>query len=53
VWDDGVGMPALPAEHLGQGLNILRNRATVLGARLTIEPVQPSGADVTSRRRGS
>jgi signal transduction histidine kinase len=47
VRDAGVGMPARPAEHLGLGLRIMRNRAAVLGARLSIEPVQPSGTRVT------
>jgi PAS domain S-box-containing protein len=47
IQDDGIGMPALPAENQGLGLRIMRNRAGILGAKLTIEPVQPNGTIVT------
>lgn len=44
VQDDGIGIPAEPVEaHGGLGLRIMRNRATIIGATLTIQPVQPSG----------
>src|SRR5262249_47272413 len=43
VEDDGVGMPAPAADKAGMGLRILRNRAAIIGARLTIEPAVPTG----------
>jgi PAS domain S-box-containing protein len=45
VRDDGTGMQ--PDQKPGTGLRIMRNRASVMGARLTIEPAQPSGTLVT------
>lgn len=48
VEDDGVGMPAQPAENrCGLGLRIMRNRAAIIGARLTIQPARPTGTLVT------
>jgi signal transduction histidine kinase len=47
VADDGIGMPSLPTEHQGLGLRIMRNRAAILGARLTIERAEPNGTLVT------
>jgi signal transduction histidine kinase len=47
VQDDGVGMPALSIENKGLGLRIMKNRAAILGARLTIEPAAPTGTVVT------
>jgi signal transduction histidine kinase len=44
---DGIGMPAAPAEDQGLGLRIMRNRAAILGAKLTIEPARPTGTLVT------
>jgi two-component system CheB/CheR fusion protein len=44
---DGVGMPAQPAQYQGLGLRIMRNRATIIGATLTIEPAEPTGTLVT------
>jgi PAS domain S-box-containing protein len=38
VQDDGTGMPARPTSLQGLGLRIMRNRAAILGAQLTIEP---------------
>ena len=39
VQDDGIGMPDQPAEnHGGLGLRIMRNRAAIISATLTIEP---------------
>jgi signal transduction histidine kinase len=45
IRDDGIGIP--PDHQPGLGLRIMRNRASVIGARLTIEPAQPSGTLVT------
>jgi two-component system, chemotaxis family, CheB/CheR fusion protein len=42
--DDGVGMIGATE---GFGLRIMRNRANVIGAELTIEPLQPQGTRVT------
>jgi signal transduction histidine kinase len=47
IQDDGIGMPAQPVEAQGLGLRIMRNRANIIGAKLTIEPAQPSGTVVT------
>jgi nitrate/nitrite-specific signal transduction histidine kinase len=47
VQDDGVGMPAQVEEKRGLGLRIMRNRATIIGARLTFEPAAPTGTLVT------
>jgi signal transduction histidine kinase len=47
VQDDGVGMPAGPAAKGGLGLRIMRNRAAIIGATLTIEPAEPTGMVVT------
>jgi signal transduction histidine kinase len=47
VQDDGIGMPASPTEHQGLGLRIMRNRAAIIGATLTIEPARPKGTLVT------
>jgi two-component system CheB/CheR fusion protein len=43
VQDDGIGMPIPPLDRLGLGLRIMRNRAAIIGATLTIEPAEPSG----------
>jgi len=47
VKDDGVGMAASPKEHTSLGLRIMRGRAAIIGAKLTIEPCHPSGTLVT------
>jgi PAS domain S-box-containing protein len=47
VQDDGIGMPAGPAENQGLGLRIMRNRAVIIGATLTIRPAEPTGTVVT------
>jgi signal transduction histidine kinase len=46
---DGIGMPGRPDSNGGLGLRIMRNRAAIIGARLTFEPTQPSGTVVTCR----
>jgi len=48
VQDDGIGIPAQPIEsHGGLGLRIMRNRAAIIRAKLTIEPAKPAGTVVT------
>ena len=47
VQDDGIGIPSRPSENQGLGLRIMRNRAAILGAILTIEPAMPHGTVVT------
>lgn len=47
VQDDGIGMPARPAErHGGLGLRIMQNRAALIGATLTIQPAEPTGTRI-------
>jgi len=48
VLDDGIGMPARPTDkHGGLGLRIMRNRAAIIGATLTISPAEPTGTLIT------
>jgi two-component system CheB/CheR fusion protein len=47
VQDDGVGLPVQPTPNVGLGLRIMRNRAAIIGANLTIAPAGPSGVVVT------
>jgi len=48
VQDDGIGMPAqVPENRGGLGLRIMQNRATIIGATLTIQPAEPTGTLVT------
>jgi two-component system CheB/CheR fusion protein len=47
IQDDGIGMPARPSKKRGWGLRIMRNRAAIIGAKLTFEPAQPTGTLVT------
>ena len=48
VQDDGIGIPIQPTENYGGlGLRIMRNRAAIIGARLTIQPAEPTGTLVT------
>jgi two-component system CheB/CheR fusion protein len=47
VQDNGVGMRARPAKNQGLGLRIMRNRAAIISAKLTIEPAEPTGTVVT------
>jgi PAS domain S-box-containing protein len=44
---DGIGMPARLEAKAGLGLRIMRNRAAIIGATLTIEPAAPTGTVVT------
>jgi two-component system CheB/CheR fusion protein len=47
VQDDGIGMPDRPAENEGLGVRIMRNRAAIIGAKLTIAAAEPSGTVVS------
>ncbi len=49
IKDDGISIPSRPEE--GLGLRIMRNRAAVIQAGLTIEPVEPHGTLVTCALR--
>jgi PAS domain S-box-containing protein len=44
---DGTGMPGGSSTTEGLGLRIMRNRAAIIGASLTIEPAVPTGVLVT------
>jgi len=44
---NGMGMPARPLATEGLGLRIMRNRAAIIGAKLTIGPAEPAGTVVT------
>jgi PAS domain S-box-containing protein len=46
---DGLGMPASALATEGLGLRIMRNRAAIIGAQLTIEPATPTGTVVMCR----
>jgi PAS domain S-box-containing protein len=48
VRDDGTGMPAKRNEnHGGLGLRIMRNRAAIIGATLTVQPAGQAGTLLT------
>ena len=47
IEDDGIGMPADLAVSHGLGLRTMRYRASLIGARFSIGPVQPSGTLIT------
>jgi PAS domain S-box-containing protein len=47
VRDDGVGIEGFDELTAGMGLSIMRQRATVIGAKLTIEPGENGGMIVT------
>jgi PAS domain S-box-containing protein len=47
VQDDGIGIPMTPAETEGLGLRIMRDRASIIGAKFTIGPAVPQGSLVT------
>jgi signal transduction histidine kinase len=47
VQDDGIGISSEASQAPGLGLRIMRNRAAVIGAVLTIEPAQPAGTLMT------
>jgi two-component system, chemotaxis family, CheB/CheR fusion protein len=47
VQDDGVGLPAEPVESKGMGLKIMRYRAGLINAGLTVGPAEPGGTLVS------
>ena len=48
VQDDGIGIPAQPAEnHAGLGLRIMHNRAAIIHGNLTVERAKPAGTVLT------
>jgi signal transduction histidine kinase len=47
VQDDGIGLPESIDGLHGLGLRIMRNRAAIAGASLTIKPAHPTGTVVT------
>ena len=49
--DDGVGFPRKPVELKGMGLKIMRYRAGLMNARLTVQRAQPTGTLVTCTLR--
>ena len=53
VQDDGIGIPDQPTDiQGGLGLRIMRNRAAIIRATLTIEPAKPAGTVVTCALAG-
>ncbi len=47
IVDDGKGIQPSRADTAGAGLRIMRYRADLIGAKLTIGPAQPCGTQVT------
>jgi PAS domain S-box-containing protein len=47
VHDDGIGFPEEPVNSKGMGLKIMRYRAGLVNARLTVERAEPTGTLVT------
>ncbi len=52
VSDDGRGLSAEPPKGRGQGLRIMGHRASIIGARLTVGPAEPSGTVVICEFNG-
>ena len=48
VTDDGVGLGPLLAERTGLGMLGMRERALLLGGKLSIEPARPHGTSLTA-----
>ncbi len=46
IEDDGVGIP--PSRHSGVGMQSMRERATELGGRFSIEPAVPAGTRIVA-----
>jgi len=49
VRDDGLGIGAESPQHRGRGLQIMRHRASIIGARLEITSLSPHGTLVTCK----
>ena len=47
IEDDGVGVPDAPDGTQGLGIRLMRHRASLIGASLTIRPNTPTGTVVT------
>jgi signal transduction histidine kinase len=47
IRDDGIGIPSPRPERNGLGLRIMRNRAAIVGATLTVKPAKPRGTIIT------
>lgn len=47
VKDDGVGFPEAGIAHHGMGVNIMKYRASLIGAKLDLRPRTPHGTSVT------
>lgn len=47
IQDNGTGMSARRRSHQGVGLQIMHNRASLIGAQLNITPAKPSGTLVS------
>jgi signal transduction histidine kinase len=47
VQDDGVGLAATPVDAKGMGLKIMRYRAALIQAHLSVGPAGPGGTAVT------
>lgn len=47
--DDGLGLRQMPSEHGHYGLRIMQERATAIGAELSIGPAEPCGTLVRLR----
>lgn len=46
IQDDGIGLPWSSHSTEGLGLRIMRSRAAVIGARLSIQRISPQGTEV-------
>jgi PAS domain S-box-containing protein len=46
VFDDGVGIGRVPLNGNGLGLRIMRHRANLIGAQLTVAPLRDGGTEV-------
>ena len=49
IQDDGAGISGRSGEGDGLGIRLMEHRASLMGARLTIEPNEPRGTVVTCR----
>lgn len=47
VQDDGIGLPEIPLDSKGMGLSIMRYRAALINAHLSIHSGEPAGTVVT------